>query len=88
MEAFCNINAAFGENLVRERTIRRWFEEFHSGDINLESEPRGRSKEVIDNDELRSLGESDTYSSKCTYLRQRAYKLFRSALHTRLFRTT
>ena len=31
---------AFGNDSVKERTIRRWFAKFRSGDFSLEDEPR------------------------------------------------
>ena len=33
------INQPFGNNRVNERTVRRWFAKFHSGDFSLEDEP-------------------------------------------------
>ena len=46
-EAHRNINAVFGEEALRERQCRNWFEKFRSGDISLEDEPgRGRDVEV------------------------------------------
>ena len=62
-EATRNINSAFGADTVSERTTRRWFEKFRSGDVNLQSEPRGHPGPSIDNDELRLLVESDTRQS-------------------------
>jgi len=59
-EAARNINTAFGEGTASERTTRRWFEKFRSGDMSLENEPRGRPKEAIDNNQLKDLIQSDT----------------------------
>lgn len=62
-EATRNINTAFGEATVSERTAQRWFEKFRSGDMSLESEPSGRPVPAIDNDELRTLVESNPRQS-------------------------
>ena len=37
------INQAFGNDSIIERTVRRWFAKFRSGDFRLEDEP-----EVVD----------------------------------------
>ena len=34
------INQAFGNDSANERTVRRWFAKFRSGDFNLEDEPQ------------------------------------------------
>ena len=34
------INQAFGNDSVAERTIRRWFAKFRSGDFRLKDKPR------------------------------------------------
>lgn len=58
-EACRNINEAFGEGTTSDRTVRRWFERFRSGDMSLEDEEgRGRPSE-IDNDQLIELVESN-----------------------------
>ncbi|EYC38461.1 hypothetical protein Y032_0715g1775 [Ancylostoma ceylanicum] len=43
-EATQNIIKVFGKGAASERTICRWFKKFHSGDFNLENEPRGRTE--------------------------------------------
>ncbi|XP_015440315.1 PREDICTED: LOW QUALITY PROTEIN: histone-lysine N-methyltransferase SETMAR-like [Dufourea novaeangliae] len=48
-----NINAAFGNDAVNERTVRRWYQKFEAGDESLESEPRGRPEMSINNDHLK-----------------------------------
>ncbi|TEA31487.1 hypothetical protein DBR06_SOUSAS44510009, partial [Sousa chinensis] len=54
-----NINSVFGEGSVSERTIRWWFEKFHSGDLSLKNEPRGRPKSVLNEDQLRAMVEAN-----------------------------
>jgi len=55
-----NINDIFGKDVANERTVRRWFEKFRSGDFDLENEPRGRPETKVDNDELKVVVEADT----------------------------
>lgn len=62
-EATRNICRAFGADAANERTTQRWFEKFRSGDMTLQSEPRGHPGPSIDNDELRLIVESDPRSS-------------------------
>ncbi|XP_012225710.1 histone-lysine N-methyltransferase SETMAR-like [Linepithema humile] len=47
-EATRNINTAFGEGSASERTTRRWFKKFRSGDTNLDTLSRGHAPTVID----------------------------------------
>jgi len=54
-----NINAAFGEGTVNERTIQRWFKKFKNGDESLENEPRGRPESTLDDTVLRAHVESN-----------------------------
>nr|XP_023030100.1 uncharacterized protein LOC111518017 [Leptinotarsa decemlineata] len=53
------INEAFGNGSVNERTVRRWFAKFRSGDFSLEDEPRSGRPTVIQDEALRSLMETD-----------------------------
>lgn len=53
------INTAFGEGSVNERTVQIWFKKFRSGKFDLENEPRGRPKTIVDDDELKSRVESN-----------------------------
>lgn len=55
-----NVNEVFGKDVANERTVRRWFEKFRSGDFNLQNEPRGRPESTVDNDELKAAVEADT----------------------------
>lgn len=48
-----NINVAFGNDAVNERTVRRWYQKFEAGDENLENEPRGRPELSINDDHLK-----------------------------------
>ncbi|XP_015436815.1 PREDICTED: histone-lysine N-methyltransferase SETMAR-like [Dufourea novaeangliae] len=54
-----NINQAFGQGTVTERTAQHWFQKFRNGDDSLEdAEGRGRPS-LIDKDELKAIIESD-----------------------------
>ncbi|GFV84543.1 histone-lysine N-methyltransferase SETMAR [Trichonephila clavipes] len=54
-----NTNAAFGDNLVNELTIRRWYVKFESGDESLTNEDEGRPEVVLDNEVLRAIVEQN-----------------------------
>lgn len=58
-EATRNINTAFDDDIVNERTTRRWFEKFCSGDTNLDNLPRGHALSVIDDVILKEMVETD-----------------------------
>lgn len=54
-----NIVEAWGEGSTSERTVRRWFEKFRSGDVSLEDEEgRGRPP-AVDNDQLKAIVEAN-----------------------------
>ena len=53
------INQAFGNDSVTERTRRRGFAEFRFGDFGLEDEPRSGRPAVIQDEDLRTLVETD-----------------------------
>ncbi|XP_035742750.1 histone-lysine N-methyltransferase SETMAR-like [Vespa mandarinia] len=58
-KAVRNINQAFGENIVNDRKVQRWFEKFRSGDFSLQNEPRGRPEKSLKNDALKALVETN-----------------------------
>ena len=51
---------AFDNDNVNERTARRWFAKFRSGDFSLEDEPRGCRPAVMQDEDLRTLVETDS----------------------------
>ena len=53
------INQAFGSEIANERTVRRWFGKFRSGDISLEDESQSGRPTVIQDEDLRTLVETD-----------------------------
>ena len=54
------INFDIGEDAVKKRTARNWFQKFSSGDENLEDAPRSGRPISISNDELRKAVESNS----------------------------
>lgn len=54
-----NINKAFGQNTVKDRTIRFWFCKFKTGDTTLENQSRGHPDTALENDKLKALVESN-----------------------------
>ena len=58
-----NINRAWGEGTTSDRTVRRWFQKFRSGDESLEDEEgRGRPS-ILDNENLRVIVEQNPRQS-------------------------
>ena len=45
-----NINAAFKKDSVNERTIRRWYTKFETGDESLTNEDLGKPETVVDHE--------------------------------------
>ena len=58
-QATRNINQAWGPGSAAERTVRRWFQKFASGNLDLEDEPGRGRKSSLDNDELREAVEAN-----------------------------
>ncbi|KAF2366856.1 hypothetical protein FHG87_002405 [Trinorchestia longiramus] len=62
-EAPANINRAWGEESTRDRTVRRWFRKFRSGDESLKDEEgRGRLGS-IENEQLHAVVEQNPRQS-------------------------
>ncbi|KAF2358304.1 Transposase type 1 [Trinorchestia longiramus] len=62
-KASANINRAWGEESTRDRTIRRWFGKFRSGDESLKDEEgRGRLGS-LDNEQLHAVVEQNPRQS-------------------------
>ena len=59
IETTRKFNQAFGNDSVNERTVRRWFAKLGSGDFSLEVEPRSGRPTVIQDEDLRTLVETD-----------------------------
>uniref|UniRef100_A0A0K0FDC8 HTH_48 domain-containing protein n=1 Tax=Strongyloides venezuelensis TaxID=75913 RepID=A0A0K0FDC8_STRVS len=47
------INEAFGEDVVSNSTVKRWFQKFIAGIEDLDNDERGRPPLGIDDDELK-----------------------------------
>ena len=59
-QAARNIRKAFGDDSLSDRTAQFWFAKFDSGEETLEDDPRSGRPEVIDDNELQNLIESDS----------------------------
>uniref|UniRef100_A0A1I7XCR7 HTH_48 domain-containing protein n=1 Tax=Heterorhabditis bacteriophora TaxID=37862 RepID=A0A1I7XCR7_HETBA len=55
-----NINQAFGEGTVNNRTTRYWFQNFRNGDESLEDEGSRRHPLVIQDNKLRAIVEANS----------------------------
>lgn len=55
-----NINTAFGEGSVSERTTRHWFKKFRFGDTNRDNLLRGHAFSVIDDAVLKNVIEANS----------------------------
>ena len=58
-----NFNRKFGTKMANERTIRRWFVKFRSGDTTLQNEPRGHRPTSCSDELLRNTVEADPRKS-------------------------
>ena len=58
-----NINEVFGDNVANERTVRQWFERFRTGGFSLGNQPHNRPATKIDNDELKTIVEENTFQT-------------------------
>ena len=62
-ETSANINRAWGEGSTSDRTVRRWFQTFRSGDESLEDEEgRGRACS-LDKEQLKAVVEQNPRQS-------------------------
>lgn len=62
-EATRNINFAWGDGSVSERSTQRYFQKFRSGNFSIENDDRGKPDTVVSNDHLKAVVESDTRTS-------------------------
>ena len=70
-DASRNINKAYGDNTVNQRTVQHWFKRFKSADESLENKQREKPETIVDDEVIRNLIEEDT----CQTSRELAKKL-------------
>lgn len=58
-ESLQSLHEAFGEDVMSKSQCHKWFQRFRNGDMSLEDEERGRPPQVIDDEELKRVIESD-----------------------------
>ncbi|XP_076053689.1 histone-lysine N-methyltransferase SETMAR-like [Oratosquilla oratoria] len=61
---------AFGDSAVNERTVRRWFKKFKSGDLSLRGEPRSGRPQVLNDGVLKAAIEEDSSLTCGEFVRQ------------------
>lgn len=59
VETARNINQAFGEGIVTERTIQNWFKKFRSGNESLENEDYPGRPSKLNKQKLKDIIEAD-----------------------------
>ena len=59
-EACRNLLKVFGEDTVSDRTCRRWYEKFETGDFDLSDKPRSGRLFLID-DDVKAMLEQDLF---------------------------
>ncbi|KAG9431031.1 histone-lysine N-methyltransferase SETMAR-like [Apis mellifera carnica] len=60
-EACRNLLKVFGESTVSDRTCRRWYEKFETGDFDLSDKPRSGRPSLIDDDVVKAILEQDPF---------------------------
>ena len=60
-EACRNLLKVFGEGTVSDRTCRRWYEKFETGDFDLSDKPRSRRPSLIDDDVVKAMLEQNPF---------------------------
>lgn len=58
-----NINSVYGPNATNDSTVRRWFEDRRSGNLDFRDDSHGRSTSKVNNDNLKAILEADTSKS-------------------------
>ena len=51
----------YGEEALKERQCRNWFDEFRSGNFSLKDEQRSGRTNEVDDDQIKAIIESDRY---------------------------
>ena len=64
-QAANKICAVYGEGAIAERTMRKWFARFKTGDFNLEDQERPGKSSTTDEDQIKTLIENDPCYTTC-----------------------
>ena len=51
----------YGEEALKDRQCRNWFDKFHSGDFSFKDEQRSDRPNEVDDDQIKAIIESDHY---------------------------
>ena len=51
----------YGEEALKDRHCRNWFDKFHSGDFSLKDEQRSGRRNIFDDDQSKATIESDRH---------------------------
>ena len=60
-EACRNLLKVFGEGIVTDRTCRRWFKKFETGDFDLSDKSCSGRPSLIDDDVVKTMLEQDPF---------------------------
>ena len=51
----------YGEEALKDRQCRNWFDKFRSGDFSLKEDPRSGRPNEVDDDQIKAIIESDRH---------------------------
>lgn len=58
-EACRNLQQIFGEDAITERTCRKWFNRFKTGDFDICDKQRSGRRSIVDDEKLKALVQQD-----------------------------
>ena len=60
-QAAKKLRDVYGEEALKDRQCRKWFDKFHSGNFSLKDEQRSDRLNEVDDDQIKAIVESDRY---------------------------
>ena len=60
-QAAKKLRDVYGEEALKEKQCRNWFDKFHSGDFSLKDERRSGRPNEVDDDQIKAIIESDRH---------------------------